>query len=85
MDADLALVKTTFWRQDLPRSQFVKEIARMITNGDYAQAKRWIEENLMTEHWFSEYTPRKYGQRGRRGVVVRIGPPKDEDSDETET
>ena len=85
MDADLALVKTTFWRQDLPRSQFVKEIARMITNGDYSQAKRWIEENLMTEHWFSEYTPRKFGQRGRRGVVVRIGPPKDEESDETET
>ena len=84
MDADLALVKTTFWRQDLPRSQFVKEIARMITNGDYSQAKRWIEENLITEHWFSEYTPRKAGQRGRRGVVVRIGPPEEDSSDETQ-
>ena len=31
MDADLELIKTTFWKQDLPKSQLLKEISRMIT------------------------------------------------------
>ncbi len=79
MDADLALIKTTYWNEDMPRSKLVKEISRAITNGDYQQAKRWIEENLIGEDWYKEYVPQVAGKRGRRGVMCRIGMPDGED------
>ena len=77
MDADIRLIKDTFWMQDLSKSQMVKEVTRMITN-DYQSAKRWIEENLCDQPWYSEFIPNKEG-RGRRGVVCRVGnaPPSD--------
>jgi len=71
MDADLMLIKDTFWQQDLSKSQLLKEVERMITN-DYQAAKRWMEESLMGQSWYYEYVPRKEG-RGRKGVVCRIG------------
>lgn len=73
MDADLELIRTTFWMKDLPKSQLVKEISRMITQGDYPMAKVWIEENLEGRSWYMEYTPKKTG-RGRKGVTCRFGP-----------
>ena len=74
MDADLELIRSTFWMKDLPKSQLVKEISRMITNGDYQMAKVWIEENLEGRAWYSEYTPTKTG-RGRKGITCRFGNP----------
>jgi len=71
MDADLMLIKDTFWQQDLSKSQLLKEVERMITN-DYQAAKRWMEENLMGQSWYFEYVPSKEG-RGRKGIVCRIG------------
>jgi hypothetical protein len=71
MDADLMLIKDTFWQQDLSKSQLLKEVERMITN-DYQAAKRWMEESLMGQSWYYEYVPSKEG-RGRKGVVCRIG------------
>lgn len=71
MDADLMLMKDTFWQQDLSKSQLLKEVERMITN-DYQAAKRWMEENLMGQSWYYEFVPAKEG-RGRKGVVCRIG------------
>lgn len=71
MDADLQLIKDTFWQQDINKSQLLKEVERMITN-DYQAAKRWMEENLMGQSWYFEYIPRKEG-RGRKGIVCRIG------------
>jgi len=79
MDEDIRLVKTTFWDKDVPRSTLVKDITRLITNNDYQAAKRWIDDNLKGQAWFSEFTPRKEG-RGRRGVICRFGLP-----DENET
>ncbi|MBT4406592.1 MAG: hypothetical protein HOC79_01820 [Euryarchaeota archaeon] len=72
MDADLNLIKETFWLRDLPKSTLVKEIARMITMGDYQSAKRWIEETLVEQTWYKEYKPPKEG-RGRKGMMCRIG------------
>ena len=72
MDADMMLIKDTFWMRDLPKSQLVKEVSRMITNGDYQSAKRWIIENLEGTSWYEEITPEKSG-RGRKGVICRIG------------
>ena len=72
MDADLMLIKDTFWMRDLPKSQLVKEVSRMITMGDYQSAKRWIIENLEGQSWYEEFEPEKSG-RGRRGVICRIG------------
>jgi len=74
MDADVELIKTTFWNRDLPKSALVKEISKMVTMGDYQGAKRWIEENLVGRLWYEEMTP-KTGRRGRKGVVCRIGTP----------
>ena len=76
MDADLMLIKDTFWMRDLPKSQLVKEVSRMITNGDYQSAKRWIIENLEGTSWYEEITPEKVG-RGRKGVICRIGKESD--------
>ena len=72
MDADLMLIKDTFWMRDLPKSQLVKEVSRMITMGDYQSAKRWIIENLEGQSWYEEFEPEKSG-RGRKGVICRIG------------
>ena len=74
MDADLQLIKDTFWMKDLPKSALVKEVSKMITGGDYQSAKRWIIENLIGQEWYEEHTPPTKG-RGRKGVVCRIGPP----------
>lgn len=74
MDADIQLIRTTFWMKDLPKSQMIKEVARMVTMGDYQSARRWIEESLKDQPWYSEFTPDKEG-RGRKGVVCRIGNP----------
>ena len=78
MDADMALIKSTFWNQDVPKSTLVKEVCRMITMGDYQAAKRWIEENLVGEDWYEETIPPPSGRRGRRGVNCRIGPKGDD-------
>ena len=72
MDADLELIRSAFWMQDLPKSQVVKEVSRMVTNGDYQSAKRWITENLEGQSWYNEYEP-KTGRRGRKGVLCRFG------------
>jgi len=72
MDADLALVKTTFWDSDLPKSALVKEVARMVTMGDYQSAKRWIEDNLLGQNWYREFVPSGEKRRGRKGVVCRF-------------
>ena len=80
MDADLQLIKDTFWMRDLPKSTLVKEVTRMVTMGDYQNAKRWIEEQLKPQEWYHEFKAQKEG-RGRKGVVCRIGfepPPKKE-------
>tara|TARA_R110002020_G_scaffold23154_1_gene77418 strand:- start:6108 stop:7439 length:1332 start_codon:yes stop_codon:yes gene_type:complete len=79
MDADLQLIKSSYWQQDIPKSTLVKEIARIVTGGDYQSAKRWIEENLISKTWYREFVP-KSARRGRKGVVCRFGPPND-DSD----
>tara|TARA_R100001463_G_scaffold35356_1_gene77047 strand:+ start:6227 stop:7531 length:1305 start_codon:yes stop_codon:yes gene_type:complete len=72
MDADLELIRSAFWMQDLPKSQVVKEVSRMVTNGDYQSAKRWITENLEGQSWYNEYEP-STGRRGRKGVLCRFG------------
>jgi len=72
MDADLELIRSTFWMQDLPKSQVVKEVSRMVSNGDYQSAKRWITENLEGQSWYKEYEPTT-GRRGRKGVLCRFG------------
>lgn len=72
MDADLELIRSTFWKQDLPKSQLLKEISRMITGGDYQSAKRWVIENLEAQSWYSEYEP-ETNRRGRKGMLCRIG------------
>lgn len=79
MDEDIRLVKTTFWDKDVPRSTLVKDITRLITNNDYQAAKRWIDDNLKGQAWFSEFSPRKEG-RGRRGVICRFGLPDEGES-----
>ena len=72
MDADLELIRSTFWKQDLPKSQLLKEISRMITQGDYQSAKRWLIENLEGQSWYNEYEP-ETSRRGRKGMLCRIG------------
>ena len=71
MDADLLLIKDTFWERDMAKSTLLKEVEKMVT-GDYQTAKRWMEENLMGQPWYYEFIPHKEG-RGRRGVMCRIG------------
>lgn len=71
MDADLMLIKDTFWGQDIPKSSLLKEVERIVTN-DYQAAKRWMEENLSGQPWYYEFIPRKEG-RGRKGITCRIG------------
>jgi hypothetical protein len=78
MDADMELIRSTFWKQDLPKSQVVKEVSRMITNGDYQSAKRWIMENLEGQSWYWEYEPNT-NRRGRKGVLCRFGPDAGDD------
>lgn len=72
MDADMLLIKNTFWQTQMSRSNLVKEVARMITAGDYQAAKRWIMDTLTHQPWFKEETPQTNG-RGRKGVQVFIG------------
>ena len=73
MDADMELIRSTFWLQDLPKSQVVKEVSRMVTMGDYQSAKRWITENLEGQSWYHEYEPNT-SRRGRKGILCRFGP-----------
>lgn len=73
MDADLELVRTTYWMSELTKSSLVTNIAKMITSGDYQMAKVWIEDNLVPQNWYHEYVPEKTG-RGRRGVSCIFGP-----------
>jgi len=75
MDADLRLIKTAFWNQAMSRSNLIKEVARMITNGDYQSAKRWIEDNLHIQAWYNEERSKGAG-RGRKGVSCYIGYPQ---------
>ena len=77
MDEDIRLIRTTFWEKDVPRSVLLKDIARLICDNDYTAAKRWIEEYLIGQAWFTEYVPKKDG-RGRKGVVCRFGFPEGE-------
>jgi len=72
MDSDARLIKDAFWMQDITKSTLLKEIARIITRGDYTAAKRWIDDNLVNQPWYCEYTPKTKG-RGRKGVMCRIG------------
>jgi len=72
MDADLALIRTTFWNTSLSRSQLLKEVSRMITMGDYQAAKRWVVDNLLQQAWYTEVRAPS-GGRGRRGIKVLIG------------
>lgn len=78
MDADMELIRSTFWKQDLPKSQVVKEVSRMVTNGDYQSAKRWMLENLEGTSWYHEYEP-ETNRRGRKGILCRFGPDAGED------
>ena len=78
MDADMELIRSTFWKQDLPKSQVVKEVSRMVTNGDYQSAKRWIVENLEGQSWYYEYEPNT-NRRGRKGILCRFGPDAGDD------
>ena len=77
MDADLELMRSTFWMKDVPKSQLLKEISRMITGGDYQSAKRWLIENLEGQHWYGEVEP-SVKRRGRKGVICRFGPVSEE-------
>lgn len=72
MDSDARLIKEAYWMQDITKSTLLKEIARIITKGDYTAAKRWIDDNLVGQSWYCEYTPKSKG-RGRKGVMCRIG------------
>ena len=72
MDADLELIRSTFWMKDLPKSEVVKEVSRMVTNGDYQSAKRWIQENLEGQSWYAEFEPESK-RRGRKGMLCRFG------------
>ena len=72
MDGDLLLIKTAFWNTQMSRSNLLKEVSRMITNGDYQAAKRWVEDNLIIQPWYSEERSASSG-RGRKGVSVFIG------------
>jgi hypothetical protein len=72
MDTDLQLIKEAFWNQDLSKSTLVKEVARMITMGDYQASKRWIDDNLLHQDWYHEFRNSQPG-RGRKGIVCRIG------------
>ena len=72
MDADMELIRTTFWMKDLPKSEVVKEVSRMVTNGDYQSAKRWIIENLEPQDWYAEFEP-ETARRGRKGLLCRFG------------
>ena len=78
MDADLQLIRTTFWLQDLPKSQLLKEVSRMVTMGDYQGAKRWVIENLEGQSWYHEFEPNT-NRRGRKGLLCRIGPKSEDD------
>jgi len=73
MDADLELIRSTFWKKDMPKSQLLKEVSRMITMGDYQSAKRWVIENLEGQSWYTEFEPQT-NRRGRKGMLCRIGP-----------
>jgi hypothetical protein len=72
MDGDMLLIKTAFWNTQMSRSNLLKEVSRMITNGDYQAAKRWVEDNLIIQPWYSEERSASSG-RGRKGVSVFIG------------
>lgn len=72
MDEDIRLIRTTFWEKDVPRSTLLKDIARLVCNNDYQSAKRWMEDYLLNQPWFTEYIPKRDG-RGRRGVMCRFG------------
>jgi hypothetical protein len=77
MDADMELIKTTYWGRDIPKSTLLKEVQRMVTQ-DYQAAKRWIEDCMVGQPWYYEFTPIKKGA-GRPGIYCRIGkepPPK---------
>lgn len=73
MDADMELIRAAFWMKDVPKSQLLKEISRMITSGDYQTAKRWLIENLEGQGWYQEVEP-TVKRRGRKGVICRFGP-----------
>ena len=73
MDADVELIRAAFWMKDVPKSQLLKEISRMITQGDYQTAKRWLIENLEGQGWYQEVEP-SVKRRGRKGVICRFGP-----------
>jgi len=83
MDADVQLIKTTFWGTEMPRSTLLKEVSRMVTMGDYQSAKRWVDDNLRGQRWYEEYRPEGVG-RGRRGVMVKIQPPAPKEHTELE-
>ena len=73
MDADVELIRAAFWMKDVPKSQLLKEISRMITQGDYQTAKRWLIENLEGQGWYQKVEP-SVKRRGRKGVICRFGP-----------
>jgi hypothetical protein len=81
MDADLELIKTTFWMKDIPKSVLLKEVSKMVTAGDYQSAKRWVTENLEGQSWYGEYAP-NVKRRGRKGVTCRIGTQRLESDEE---
>ena len=81
MDADLELIKSTFWMKDIPKSVLLKEVSKMITAGDYQSAKRWVTENLDGQSWYGEYSP-NVKRRGRKGVTCRIGTQRLENDEE---
>ena len=81
MDADLELIKTTFWMKDISKSVLLKEVSKMVTSGDYQSAKRWVTENLEGQSWYGEYAP-NVKRRGRKGVTCRIGTQRLESDEE---
>ncbi len=81
MDADLELIKSTFWMKDISKSVLLKEVSKMVTAGDYQSAKRWVTENLEGQSWYGEYAP-NVKRRGRKGVTCRIGTQRLESDEE---
>ena len=70
---DIDLVKNEFWGQEMSRRDLNKYVASAITNRNYQAAKQWIDENLFTKDWFTEYRNTNKKGSGRRGMKVFIG------------
>ena len=71
MDANLRLIKDTYWGQDLSKSNLLSKYLYDYSRRLPSTAKRWVEENLDPQEWYMEYKPEN--GRGRKGIICRIG------------